>query len=91
MGDRAGLQICFLARLWDESVANRTAPGSFPQPEWVLYRGAGPDEAPERNARLRPPRRTPARQLSRQRRESWWAWTDLNSRPRPYQGRALAT
>ena len=21
----------------------------------------------------------------------WWAWTDLNSRPRPYQGRALAT
>ena len=23
--------------------------------------------------------------------EGWWAWTDLNSRPRPYQGRALAT
>jgi hypothetical protein len=21
----------------------------------------------------------------------WWAWVDLNHRPRPYQGRALAT
>ena len=21
----------------------------------------------------------------------WWAWTDLNSRPHPYQGCALAT
>jgi hypothetical protein len=21
----------------------------------------------------------------------WWAWVDLNYRPRPYQGRALAT
>ena len=23
--------------------------------------------------------------------ENWWAWVDLNYRPRPYQGRALAT
>jgi site-specific DNA recombinase len=23
--------------------------------------------------------------------EEWWAWVDLNHRPRPYQGRALAT
>jgi hypothetical protein len=23
--------------------------------------------------------------------ELWWAWVDLNHRPRPYQGRALAT
>jgi hypothetical protein len=23
--------------------------------------------------------------------EGWWAWVDLNHRPRPYQGRALAT
>ena|SRR5690242_2323205 len=23
--------------------------------------------------------------------EGWWAWVDLNYRPRPYQGRALAT
>ena len=23
--------------------------------------------------------------------ECWWAWTDLNSRPHPYQGCALAT
>ena len=22
---------------------------------------------------------------------NWWAWVDLNHRPRPYQGRALAT
>src|ERR1700680_2587961 len=25
------------------------------------------------------------------RHSSWWAWVDLNYRPRPYQGRALAT
>ena len=24
-------------------------------------------------------------------RKHWWAWVDLNYRPRPYQGRALAT
>jgi hypothetical protein len=24
-------------------------------------------------------------------RSEWWAWVDLNHRPRPYQGRALAT
>ena len=23
--------------------------------------------------------------------DTWWAWVDLNNRPRPYQGRALAT
>jgi hypothetical protein len=23
--------------------------------------------------------------------DEWWAWVDLNHRPRPYQGRALAT
>ena len=23
--------------------------------------------------------------------KEWWAWVDLNHRPRPYQGRALAT
>ena len=23
--------------------------------------------------------------------KKWWAWVDLNHRPRPYQGRALAT
>ena len=34
----------------------------------------------ELNNRLTPPKAA-----------RWWAWVDLNYRPRPYQGRALAT
>jgi hypothetical protein len=30
-------------------------------------------------------------QPDRAKTEEWWAWVDLNHRPRPYQGRALAT
>jgi endonuclease YncB( thermonuclease family) len=32
-------------------------------------------------------RRAEAREES----EGWWAWVDLNNRPHPYQGCALAT
>src|SRR5277367_1860055 len=31
------------------------------------------------------------RRNSRERRKIWWAWVDLNYRPHPYQGCALAT
>jgi hypothetical protein len=35
--------------------------------------------------------RLPKKRLPLTKRKDWWAWVDLNYRPHPYQGCALAT